>query len=166
MVLTGMYHSWSLSSFYTCTVKNEQRQISISNHHSRVPKWRTFDSACFDACLECQVTVLSKLDFKRMCMQKVLIFEKKVLTSWIRTCDLLTLAALPIEECCLSFFHFIALNPLQKASWPPHYLIAMTNLKEKDNRFVMLGSWYSDVSSPRRVNSVTDSVTGFQLYID
>ena len=31
----------------------------------------------FIACLECQVTVLSKLNFKKTCMQKVLIFEKK-----------------------------------------------------------------------------------------
>ena len=40
--------------------------------------------SCFDACLECQVTVLSKLNFK-----KVLIFGKKVFTSWIQTYDLL-----------------------------------------------------------------------------
>jgi len=32
----------------------------------------------FDACLECQGTVLSKLNLKKMCMQKVLIFEKKI----------------------------------------------------------------------------------------
>jgi len=34
-------------------------------------------------------TVLSKLDFKKACMQKVLIFKKKVFTSWIQTRDLL-----------------------------------------------------------------------------
>ena len=49
----------------------------------------------FDAYLECQVTVLSKLAFKNTCMQKVLIFEKKkVVTSWIQTHDLLNASQL------------------------------------------------------------------------
>ena len=40
----------------------------------------------------------------------------------------------------------------------------VTNLKEDDDGFGMLGSWYGDVDSPRWVNSVTDRRTGFQFY--
>ena len=117
----------------------------------------------FDVCLECQVTVLSKLDFKNV-YEKVSIFRKKVFTSWIWTHNLLNASqllyplsymAVVLMECCSSFFHFIVFNPPQNASWPPHQL-AMANLKEEDDRFMILSSWYGNVGSPRRVNSVTD----------
>jgi len=35
----------------------------------------------------------------------------------------------------------------------------MTNLKEDDDGFMVLASWYGDVDSPRWVNSVTDGQT-------
>ena len=97
----------------------------------------------FDACLECQVTVLSKLNNKK----KKYWFLKEIcspagfesMTSWMQS----------------SFLHFFVLNPLQNAIWSPHY----------DDGLMILGSWYVDVGSPRWVIGMTDRRMAFQLYI-
>ena len=113
--------------------------------------------SCFDTYL---VTVLLKLDFKKRAWKKYWFSFKKVFTSWIRTHNLmnasqllysLSYMAVVLMECCLSFFHFIAFNPPQNASWPPHQLV-MANLNEEDDGFMVLSSWYGNVGSPRRVN--------------
>ena len=124
----------------------------------------------FDVCLECQVTVL-EAGLEKTCMQRVLIFEKKVYTSWIRTHDLLNASQHWVIllwfsiECYSSFFRFFVFNPLQNASWSLHY-IAVTNLKQEDDRFKVLGSWYVDLSSPSRVIGMTNGQVFSFVYID
>ena len=68
-------------------------------------------------------------------------------------------------ECCSSLLHFFVFNLLQNASWSLHYL-AVTNLKWEDDRFMVLGSWYADLSSPRQVIGVTDRQDFSFIYID
>ena len=62
-IITQLFLVFSLHQCFQCTVNNKQEQMSISNQHSWVP-------CCFDACLECQVTEVSKLNFKKIYMQK------------------------------------------------------------------------------------------------
>ena len=59
----------------------------------------------FDACLECQVTVISKLNFKKNVNAKHMIFKKKSVTSWIWTRDLLNASQLhyPSSYLCCGF---------------------------------------------------------------
>ena len=115
-----MYHSCSLPSLYTGAVKSEQKQISISNHQIEFPAGVRLIllKSHFDACLECQVTVLSKLNFKKRAC-KSMIFKKFVCqldsNLWPPECKSI---ALPIElcvlwfsmECCLNFLHFFVFN--------------------------------------------------------
>ena len=73
---------FSLHQYLQRAVMNERKQLSFSNHHSRVPRLCLISlKSRFDVRLECQVIVLSKLNFKKMCMQKVLIFEKTKICS-------------------------------------------------------------------------------------
>ena len=114
------------------TLKNEQKQLSISNHHSQVPRWRALVSlkSCFDACLECQVTLISKLNFKKNVHAEYWFLKKKSvhqLDSNLRPPECKSVA-LPIEllvlwfsmECCLSFLHFFVFNLLQNGIWSLH----------------------------------------------
>ena len=153
MVVTGMYHSCSLSSLcLKCAVNNQQKHIQVPRLvHLILPK------SCFDMWLECQVTVVSKLNFnKRVCKKYWL---KKNSWIWIRiqvSCSTHWAIWLWFTmKYCSSFLHFFVFTLLQNAIWPPHYL-TMTNLKEEDDGFVMLSSWYVDFGSPKRVIDATD----------
>ena len=76
-------------------VMNEPKQLSVSNQHIRVPRLRALKFR-FDVCLECEVTVVSKLiSKKRVCKSIDSLFKKKNLfNTWIRTCDLLNASQL------------------------------------------------------------------------
>ena len=83
MVLTGMYHSCFLSSLCTCVFNvlwrtNESRyQLAISIVKFPGDVRLILLKSRFDACLEFQVTMLSKLDLKRAC-KKYWFSKKKV----------------------------------------------------------------------------------------
>ena len=114
--LRGFDTAVTVFSLHQClkrAVMNEQKQLSISNHHSWVPRWRAFNFAQVlfrSLCLECQVTVLSKLT----CMQKVLILKKicstagfEPATSWMPvscTTNWVIDAVVVSVECCLVSF--------------------------------------------------------------
>ena len=142
----------------------------------------------FDACLQCEVTVLSKLNLKNV-FAKVLILKKKSvhhLDSNPRPPECKSVA-LAIEPYGCGFRWNVARVFSTSSSssgcrtqadhriyswwqtWRRRTLLAVINLKEEDDGFLMLGSWYGDVDSPRRINSVTDRRTdrrtGILLYI-
>ena len=100
-------------SLYQClqrTVKNEQKQISISKHHSWVPRWRAFNFAqvLFRCVLEMPSNSAIKAGLLKTCIQKVLIFEKKnLVNSWIWTHDLKSVA-LTIEPYGCGFWWNVA----------------------------------------------------------
>ena len=58
-------------------VMNEPKQLSISNQHIWVPRLCVFNFAQFDVCLECEVTVLSKLISKKRVCKSIDIQKKK-----------------------------------------------------------------------------------------
>ena len=85
-----MYNNCSLSSPYTSAFNTlhctNERSYQLAINIIEFP-----DDVCsislkfyVDTCLQCQLTVLSKLN---LCMQKVLILKKNLFTSWIRTHD-------------------------------------------------------------------------------
>ena len=87
-------------------VKDEQKQISISNQHIRVARWRVFNFA--QVPFQCMLGIRSNsvLNSKKTCLQNVLIFKKNLFTIWNRTRNLLNASqsvALPIELYGCSF---------------------------------------------------------------
>ena len=116
---------------------------------------------------------IPKLDFKK-CVCKKDWFSKKNFTYWIRTHDLLNVSQLLyplsyVHGCSflwlMIFLHFFVFNRLLNTSWSPHQLV-VTNVKYVDNGFMVLGSWYVDVSSPRRVIGITDRQVFSFIFID
>ena len=95
VVLTGKYNSCSPTSPYTSAF-NALQWMNKSSYQLAINIFEFPDDvhlislkSRFDACLECQVTVLSKLNLKiKTCMQK------NLFTSWIWTRDLLSASQL------------------------------------------------------------------------
>jgi len=70
-----------------------------------------------------------------------------------------------LMECCSSFLHFFVFNPLQNT----HNLITALTRDDKLKGgwwVTVLGSWYDNVDSPRRVNSTTDGHDFSFIYVD
>ena len=114
--------------------------------------------------LICQITVLSKLDFKNVYEKSIDLWKKKeLITSWIWTHDLLNASQLLYQlgyRCCCGFKGMLLsvfFNLLQSANWTPREL-EVINLKFADNKFMALDGWSVDVGSCRRVIGVTDKL--------
>jgi len=151
---------------------NEWKQRSFSNHHSRVglgtrlsrvPRWRAFNFA--QVMFRCMLGMPSNsvIKNKKTCMQKVMIFEKKIcLPAGFEPASRLWFSM----ECCSSFPHFFIFNLLQNAIWS-RIDSRWQTWSRRMMGFLMLGSWYVDVGSPRWVIGATDRQTdGFSaLYI-
>jgi len=78
-----LFFVFSLHLCLKRTVKNEQKQISISNHYSRVLRWCAFDFA--QVPFWCVLGMPSNSAIKAGLQKNVYgkkIFEKKVLTAW------------------------------------------------------------------------------------
>jgi len=114
----------------------------------------------FDACWECQVTVLKKYVRKKYWFLR----KKNLFTSWIWTCDLLNASQLLYQlgyRCCCGFNEMLLsaffFNLLQSANWTPREL-EVINLTFADNKFMVLDGWSANVGSCRRVIGVTGKV--------
>ena len=89
--LCGAVHCLLSTPCLQCTVKNEQKQLSISNQHIWVPRWHAFNFAQvpFQCVLGMPVTVVSKLNLKKKCVCIKYWFSKRkkkeLFTSQIRT---------------------------------------------------------------------------------
>ena len=87
-----MYHSCFWSSLYTSAFNalwktNESRYaVEITMVEFPDDVHLILCKSRFDACLECQATMLSKLSFKKRVCKKYWFLEKKI---WIQTHDLL-----------------------------------------------------------------------------
>jgi len=77
-------------------VMNEPKQLSVSNQHFRVPDYvrLILRKSCFDACLECEVTVLSKLNSKKRVCKSIDSKKTLLFNTWIRTRNLLNASQL------------------------------------------------------------------------
>jgi len=78
------------------TVMNEQKQLSISSQHIRVPRRRAFNFAqvLFRCVLVMPSNSVIKAEFLKTFMQKVLIYEKKICSPGIWTRNLLNASQL------------------------------------------------------------------------
>jgi len=156
-----LFTVFSLHQYLQRAVMNEWKQLSFSNHHSRVPRWRAFNFAQvpFWCVLGMPSNRTIKAEFKKVLYAKVLIFEKKICspagfkptTSWMQvSCYTNWVIWLWfLMERCSSFLHFFVFGLLQNAIWSP-----------QPDRC----SWYVDVGSPRWVISVKDGQTDKRLF--
>ena len=91
-----------------CTVKNERKQISISNHHSQFPRWCAFNFAqVLFRCVLVPSNSAIKAKFKKNLYAKSIDFQKKkknLFTSWIQACNLNASQLLyPLSYLCCGF---------------------------------------------------------------
>ena len=87
--------AFPLQQCQQCAVKDEQKQISVSNQHIRVARWRVFNFAQVPFRCVLGMGSNSELNSKKMCLQNVLIFKKicspsgfKPATSWMQVSQL------------------------------------------------------------------------------
>ena len=150
---------------------NEQKQLSISNQHIRVPRWRVFKSR-FDVCLECEVTVLSMLNSKKCVCKKYWYSKKKSLDSIPGPPECKSVA-LPIELSVLWFRWNVAqvFSTSSSSSSCRTQADCHIDLRWQTWRRKMMGFWRQEVNMVMLTVASklsvwqTDRRTGFQLYI-
>jgi len=164
-----MFTVFSLHQCLQRTVKNEQRQLSISNQHIRVPRWHAFSFAqvpfwCVLG-MPSNSGIKAELKKKNTCVQKVLIFDKTAvhqldLNPWPPECKSF---ALPIELYGCGFQWNVAWV-FSNSSSSTHCRMQSDhhiNLQWQTWSRRMMGLWFKKVNVgwPRWVIGVTDGQT-------
>ena len=128
-------------------VKNEQKEIFISNYHSLVLRWHlsNFAEVPFQCMLGMPSNSAIKLNFKKRVCKQYWFSGKKVFTSWIRSCYLLYACQLlyPLSYMAVVFnemlFEFFSTSsPSTRCRMQAGYRI---NLRWQTWRRRMMGLW-------------------------
>ena len=152
------------------TVKNKLKQISISNHHNLVPRWRAFNFT--QVPLWCVLGMPSNSAIKARLLKhvckKYCFSRKKVFTSWIQTRDLLNTSQLlyPLSYVAVVFDGMLLNFSLLLWLQPATECKLITTLTRGDK--LEGGWWVCDVKQlicrcRQSQACVTDRRTGFQL---
>ena len=82
--LTGLFAVFSLHQCFHCAVIKNENSYQLAINIFKFPDDVRLISlkSRFDACLECQVTVLSKLSFKKRACKKYWFSKKKICSPW------------------------------------------------------------------------------------